>query len=155
MSICSCKVSFVICVSETEETSGKYTCIGRNDARLAIALGCCTMPRSAAGITPGLKLINPGADLLSIVGGHFHRHPIVPFLKVVQHGPVRRQPIGQEQIAVDPWAVSVEDDPREIGGCAPAARVKGAGDVAGTPLAPDRLQNMRIAATGTERPIDK
>lgn len=113
------------------------------------------MPRSAAGITPGLKLINPGADLLSIVGGHFHRHPIVPFLKVVQHGPVRRQPIGQEQIAVDPWAVSVEDDPREIGGCAPAARVKGAGDVAGTPLAPDRLQNMRIAATGTERPIDK
>ncbi|GMW52731.1 hypothetical protein LOCUS_23050 [Klebsiella pneumoniae] len=68
---------------------------------------------------------------------------------------MRRQPIGQEQIAVDPWAVSVEDDPREIGGCAPAARLKGAGDVAGTPLAPDRLQNMRIAATGTERPIDK
>nr|VXZ83385.1 Uncharacterised protein [Klebsiella pneumoniae] len=81
LSICSCKVSFVICVSETEETSGKYTCIGRNDARLAIALGCCTMPRSAAGITPGLKLINPGADLLSIVGGHFHRHPIVPSSK--------------------------------------------------------------------------
>lgn len=29
-----------------------YTCIGRNDARLAIALGCCTMPRSAAGDYP-------------------------------------------------------------------------------------------------------